>query len=352
MANIGNTKLQWETTARFTVGVQGSFFQNRLWLSANYFNANTYNLLSLGTLSYVSGLETNWINDGRVHNEGFDVSANLKVLETKDWKWSLAASVGHYKNEVKRLPAGKQSVTSDLYNATIINQVGSAAGLFYGYKTDGVLSTAEAASAAGLYRKTETGAKQYFKAGDMKFVEVVEDNCIDKNDMQVIGNPHPDVYGNFSTQLSWKNLTFSASFNYSLGADLYNYQRSIIESGSYFYNQTTSMLARWTHDGQVTDVPRASFLDEMGNSRFSDRWIEDGSYLKLKNVTLSYRIPVQSAYLQGVTIWAAGNNLVTITKYLGSDPEFAQSNAVMGMGIDRGLLSPGRSFSLGVKINL
>ena len=352
MANIGNTKLQWETTARFTVGVQGSFFQNRLWLSANYFNANTYNLLSLGTLSYVSGLETNWINDGRVHNEGFDVSANLKVLETKDWKWSLAASVGHYKNEVKRLPAGKQSVTSDLYNATIINQVGSAAGLFYGYKTDGVLSTSEAASAARLYRKTETGAKQYFKAGDMKFVEVVEDNCIDKNDMQVIGNPHPDVYGNFSTQLSWKNLTFSASFNYSLGADLYNYQRSIIESGSYFYNQTTSMLARWTHDGQVTDVPRASFLDEMGNSRFSDRWIEDGSYLKLKNVTLSYRIPVQSAYLQGVTIWAAGNNLVTITKYLGSDPEFAQSNAVMGMGIDRGLLSPGRSFSLGVKINL
>ena len=147
-------------------------------------------------------------------------------------------------------------------------------------------------------------------------------------------------------------ITFSASFNYSLGADLYNYQRSIIESGSYFYNQTTSMLARWTHDGQVTDVPRASFLDEMGNSRFSDRWIEDGSYLKLKNVTLSYRIPVQSAYLQGITLWAAGNNLFTITKYLGSDPEFAQSNAVMGMGIDRGLLSPGRSFSLGVKINL
>ncbi|MBQ6964238.1 MAG: SusC/RagA family TonB-linked outer membrane protein [Bacteroidaceae bacterium] len=352
MANIGNTKLQWETTARFTFGVQGSFFQNRLYLAANYFNANTYNLLSLGTLSYISGLETNWVNDGRMHNHGFDVNANVKVISNKDWTWSLAASLGHYKNEIKRLPGGRQSMTTDLYNATILSQVGSAAGVFYGYKTDGVLATAEEATAAALYQQTETGAKQYFEAGDIKFVDVNGDHCIDSKDMQVIGDPNPDIYGNFSTQLSWKNLSLSATFNYSVGGDLYNYQRSILESGSYFYNQTTTMLSRWTHDGQVTDIPRASFLDEMGNSRFSDRWIEDGSYLKLKNVTLSYRIPVRSTYLQGITVWAAGNNLFTITKYLGSDPEFAASNAVIGMGIDRGLLSSGRSFSMGVKINL
>lgn len=112
------------------------------------------------------------------------------------------------------------------------------------------------------------------------------------------------------------------------------------------------MLSRWTHEGQVTDIPRASFLDDMGNSRFSDRWIEDGSYLKLKNITISYRIPISNTYLHGITIWGAANNLVTFTKYLGSDPEFAQSNGVLGMGIDRGLLAAGRNFSLGVKINL
>ncbi len=352
MANIGNTKLQWETTARFTLGVQGAFLDNRLFLSANYFNANTYNLLSLGTLSYISGLETNWVNDGRMHNQGFDVSADVKLVNTKDWKWSVAASVGHYKNEIKRLPHGKDMMTTELYNATILSQVGKAAGLFYGYKTAGVFSTTEEATAAALYQQTETGAKQYFQAGDMKYVDVNGDHCINEKDMQVIGDPNPDFYGNFSTQLSWKNLSLSASFNYSVGGDLYNYQRSIIESGSYFYNQTTTMLSRWTHDGQQTDVPRASFLDSMGNSRFSDRWIENGSYLKLKNVTLSYRIPVRSTYLQGITIWAAGNNLFTFTKYLGSDPEFAQSNAVIGMGIDRGLLPTGRSFSLGLKINL
>ena len=352
MANIGNTRLQWETTARLTLGLQGSFFDNRLYLAANYFSGNTYNLLSLGTLSYLSGLETNWVNDGRLHNQGFDLSADVKLLSTKDWAWSVAASVGHYKNEIKRLPGSVQSMTTQLYGATVLSRAGQAAGVFYGYKTEGVLASAAAAGEAALYQLTETGARQYFQAGDMKFADLNGDHCIDQQDMQVIGDPNPDFYGNFSTQLSWKNLSLSATFNYSVGGDLYNYQRSILESGSYFYNQTTSMLARWTHDGQITDVPRSSFLDEMGNSRFSDRWIEDGSYLKLRNVTLSYRIPVRSTYLQGITLWAAGNNLFTLTKYLGSDPELAQSNSVIGMGIDRGFLSAGRSFSLGVKINL
>ena len=352
MGNIGNTHLQWETTARFTIGAQGSFFDNRLWLSFNYFNANTYNLLSMGELSYISGLETNWLNDGRVRNQGIDVSANVKLLSVKDWTWSVSASLGHYQNRVKRLPGGRESMVTELYGANVMNRVGSATGQFYGYKTDGVFSTVEEANDAGLYQLTETGTKQYFKAGDMKFVDVDGNHCIDQKDMQVIGDPNPDIYGNFSTQLTWKNLALSASFNYSVGGDIYNYQRSILESGAYFYNQTTNMLSRWTHDGQQTMVPRASYMDEMGNSRFSDRWIEDGSYLKLKNVTLSYRIPVRSTYLQGITIWAGANNLFTLTKYLGTDPEFSATNAVIGMGIDRGLMAPGRSFSMGMKINL
>ena len=352
MANIGNTKLQWETTARFTAGLQASLLKNRLSLSFNYFNSNTYNLLSLGTLSYISGLTTNWINDGRIMNQGFDLAADVKIVNTKDWKWSAGLSMGHYKNEIKRLPQGVDQLTTELYNATILNRVGSPAGLFYGYKTDGVLSTAEEAANAALYIESETGARTYFKAGDMKFVDVDGNHCIDERDMQVIGDPHPDFYGTLSTQLSWKNFTLSASCNYSVGGDIYNYQRSILESGSYFYNQTKAVLSRWTHDGQTTQVPRASFLDEMGNSRFSDRWIEDGSYLKLKNVTLSYRLPVSSTYLQGITLWVAADNLFTISKYLGSDPEFAHANAVAGMGIDRGLMAAGRSVSFGLKINL
>jgi len=126
----------------------------------------------------------------------------------------------------------------------------------------------------------------------------------------------------------------------------------LLESGSMFINQTTALNRRWTTEGQVTDVPRAVYGDPMGNSRFSDRWIENGSYLKLKNVTLSYKVPVQNEYIQGITLWAAANNLFTFTKYLGSDPEVTCGNGVLMQGIDAGYLSSDRSIHVGVKINL
>lgn len=117
-------------------------------------------------------------------------------------------------------------------------------------------------------------------------------------------------------------------------------------------NQTVAITNHWTAEGQQTSVPRAVFGDPNGNARFSDRWIEDGSYLKLKNVTLSYNIPIASTYLQGLTIWGAANNLFTITDYLGSDPEFSTSNNILMRGIDRGLAPQTANFSLGLKINL
>ena len=117
-------------------------------------------------------------------------------------------------------------------------------------------------------------------------------------------------------------------------------------------NQSSAMNARWTSEGQVTEMPKATYGDPMGNARFSDRWIEDGSYLRLRNVTLSYNIPINNTYIQGLTVWGQANNLLTLTKYLGTDPEFSMGNSVLEQGIDRGLLSQGRSFYLGVKINL
>jgi hypothetical protein len=142
------------------------------------------------------------------------------------------------------------------------------------------------------------------------------------------------------------------NFNYSYGNDIYNYQRSQLESGARFFNQTTALNRRWISEGQKTDIPKATFGDPMGNSRFSDRWIEDGSYIRLKDVTLSYKVPVSASWLQGLTVWASGTNLLTFSKYLGSDPEFSFSNNVLYQGIDNGLLGQSRSFHLGVKINL
>ena len=112
------------------------------------------------------------------------------------------------------------------------------------------------------------------------------------------------------------------------------------------------MNNRWRSEGQHTSIPRIGYDDPMGNARFSDRWIEDGSYLRLKTVNLTYKVPVEYSWLQGLTVWAEANNLLTLTRYLGSDPEFAAANGVLYQGIDTGNIALGRTFTLGLKINL
>ena len=352
IGNIGNTELKWESTSRLTAGIEGNFFNNRLNLRFNYFKSWTSNLLSLQQLAWTSGLDANWSNEGKLENNGFDVHAVVKVLNTKDFRWEVGASVGHYKNEVTALPDNDRSFETDLYGATIQTKVGQPVGLFYGYQTNGVYSNTAEANADAKYLIKENGDKVYFKSGDMNFVDLDGNHIIDENDRTVIGDPNPDLYGNIHTTLSYKNLTLSAVFNYSLGNDIFNYQRSLLEGGTYFLNQTTAMKNRWTTEGQQTDYPRAEYKDPMGNSRFSDRWIEDGSYLRLSNLTLSYYLPIQSTYLQGITIFGNVSNLFTITKYLGSDPDCGIAGSILTQGIDRGLLGKGRSFSMGVNINL
>ena len=353
IGQIGNSSLRWETTNRFNAGLEGNFFNNRLNLRANYFMSKTNNLVTLGTLAYVAGLSDYYTNDGALKNHGFDVAFNAKVVNEKNFKFELGASMGHYKNELTRLPQGQTSFETKMYNGTILSKVGESAGVFYGYKTEGVYATTEEAAAAGKYILDDSSNPVYFGAGDMKFVDKNNDGEINESDRFVIGDPNPDIYGNINMKFHFgQNWTLATNFNYSLGNDIYNYQRSVLEGGSNFINQSKAMNRHWTTEGQVTDVPQVIYQDPMGNSRFSDRWIEDGSYLKLKNVTLSYRVPVRNEYLQGITIWAAANNLFTLTEYLGTDPEVSCSNSVLNQGIDAGFLSSGRSFHLGVKINL
>lgn len=357
--NIGNTQIQWETTKRFNVGLDLSLLNNRVALGGNFFYSKTDNLLTLKSLPEISGLGTYWSNDGALKNIGFDVNMNIKVINTKDWKWELGGSVAHYKNEITELPDGDYYNNGELfgyitsiYGADILTAESKAAGVFYGYKTAGVYSTTQEANADGYYIVSSTGSKSYFSGGDVRFVDVNGDKEINEDDKTIIGDPNPEFYGNLYTSINWKKFTLSVLFNYCYGNDVYNYQRSQLEAGSRFFNQTEALIGRWIGEGQVTDIPKATFGDPMGNSRFSDRWIEDGSYLRLKTVTLSYTVPLNLTWLHGLSVWCTANNLFTFTKYLGSDPEFSAGNSVLYQGIDRGLLPQSRSVILGVKLNL
>ena len=358
LTNIGNDEIKWETNHKFNVGLQAYMLNNRLGVDFNYYVNKTKDLLTLQTFKNpIGGINNYWTNGGEIKNEGFELSVTAKPVVTRNWNVEVGASVGHYANKVTKLPDGDYT-TSVYGDNNILTSVGNPVGLFYGYKTAGVFATDAEAKAAGkdgyLYMEDNAGLRNDFKAGDVHFIDQNNDDKISELDKVVIGDPNPDIYGNIFATINYKNLTLTMGWNYSLGNDVYNYQRSILNSGSTFYNQQVAEVAHWRYEGQQTDLPRLAYGDPMGNNRFSDRWIEDGSYLRLKTLNLSYKVPVPGSWtwLQGLTVWAQANNLLTFTKYLGSDPEFSIGNGVLYQGIDCGNIAQGRSFQCGVKINL
>ncbi|MCR4921451.1 MAG: SusC/RagA family TonB-linked outer membrane protein [Bacteroidaceae bacterium] len=384
LKNIENSTIQWETTTKYNVALQGSFLNNRLQAGLDLFWHKTDNLLTIKQLSYISGMDKYWTNDGQMKNKGFEASVNAAIINKKNWKWEAGLSVGHYNNKVTKLPenntfeikdvdgGNRQTIngyTSDVFgDANVLTAVGHAMGSFYGWQTNGVFaSDGEASQATTVTRNgnnylkyptglTEAGKEYYnFQAGDVKFIDRNNDGVIDDADKTVIGNPNPDIYGNIFTSLTWKHLRLDVNFKYSLGNDIYNYQRSIIEGLNTTYNQSKATLRRWTHENHVTDMPKVCYTysdDWRNNERMSDRWIEDGSYLKLKNVRLTYKLPYSNTWLMGLKLWGEANNLFTVTRYLGTDPEMSHSNNVLYQGIDTGLIPSGRSFNVGVSINL
>lgn len=358
LTNIGNDEIKWETNHKLNVGLQAYMLNNRLGVDFNYYVNKTKDLLTLQTFKNpIGGINNYWTNGGEIKNEGFELSVTAKPVVTHKWNVEVGASVGHYANKVTKLPDGDYT-TSVYGDNNILTSVGNPVGLFYGYKTAGVFATDAEAKAAGkegyLYMEDNAGIRNNFKAGDVHFIDQNNDGEISELDKVVIGDPNPDIYGNIFATINYKNLTLTMGWNYSLGNDVYNYQRSILNSGSTFYNQQVAEVAHWRYEGQQTDLPRLAYGDPMGNNRFSDRWIEDGSYLRLKTLNLSYKVPVPGSWtwLQGLTVWAQANNLLTFTKYLGSDPEFSIGNGVLYQGIDCGNIAQGRSFQCGVKINL
>ena len=183
--------------------------------------------------------------------------------------------------------------------------------------------------------------------------DCLSNKVIDENDRQVIGNPTPDFVGGFTNRLVYKAFTIEAVCTFSQGNQVYNGVRASLESQSNANNQLQSVVNRWRTPGQITNMPKAAWGDPMGNSSFSDRWIEDGSFFRLKTLSVSYELPVKGKKaIKSLTIYATGNNLLTFTKYLGYDPEFYAAESVLAKGIDLGLEPQFKSVILGIKMGL
>ncbi len=351
LANIGNSEIQWETTGKASLGLDAILFNNRLSVTADFYSNTTKDLLFLKSLPEVLGSGYYWGNAGEMTNKGFEISAGLKVVNRTAFKWELGGSIGHYKNKIESLPDEGEFITT-FYGADILTSVGNPAGVFYGYKTLGVFTSQEDALSSNLKMIDKNGISIPFKAGDIHFADLDNNDIINEKDRQVIGDPNPDFFGSFNSKIDIGNFTLDVLFTYSYGNDVYNALRASLESGRLFSNQTTAMLNRWFYEGQETVQPKVTYMDPMGNSRFSDRWIEDGSYLRFKTLSLGYNIPMKKSVIEGLKIWVSGNNLFTFTNYLGRDPEVSVKNDVLYQGIDAGMLPLTRSYFIGIKMNL
>ena len=348
---IANPGLQWETSRKINTGLDVSFLNERIFISVDAYKSTTDHMLVYQPITPMGGFSTILTNGGKMENTGIDANLNIRVLNGANFKWDAGINIGTYKNKIIAVPTNQ--ILTEYAGATIITKVGGAANEFYGYKTNGVfVSNAEAAT-SGLLKKNADGSTTPFTGGDMRFVDMDGNKIIDENDRTVIGNPNPKLTGGFSNRFSYKGFELSALFTFSQGNDVYNYIRYRLEAGSGYENQLMTVNNRWRGDGQITNSPKAVYGDPMGNARFSDRWIEDGSYVRLRTLSLQYNFTMKTTgALKSAAIYATANNLFTLTNYLGYDPEFSATPSVFGQGIDTGLDPLFKSVTLGVKIGL
>lgn len=346
-ANVPNTKLEWEKDLQLSVGLNASLFYNRLNIGAKYYSTQATDVLMVSPNSSAYGTGAYYCNDGEIDSKGLELSLSLTPVRTRHFTWTLGGNLTTVKNEVKALGKVSETLSTLSDGAEILTRVGETPYSFYGYKALGVFSTTEEAVAAGLVNKNGVA----YAAGDVRYQDVNHDGIINNKDKQVIGKATPDYFGSFYNHLQYKGFALDFTFVYSVGNDAYNAVRRMTESANDFGNQSKAVIRRWNMEGQVTDMPRAQWGDVVGNNDFSNRWIEDASYLKLRDVTFSYTFnkPVWD-FFQGGTLYVTGQNLLTFTKYLGLDPEFSYSYNEAMQGVDYGKVVSPKSVKVGVNL--
>ena len=317
-SNIPNVSLKPEKNASLNLGLDLSVLNNRLNVSFDYYNNQISDMISAMPLSSVYGSVPYYANVGKLENTGIELSVQASLVRTRNFEWIVGGNITRSRDKIKSLGGEEQIVLSYDNGVQMVNRVGESPYQFYGYQADGVYSTQAEADAANLSNRTG----RRYNAGDVRFVDQNGDNRIDDKDRILLGSAAPSYFGGFYTQLKYKGFALSAEFSYSKDNIAYNAVRQQLEAVSTTNNQSIAAVNRWTVEGQKTDMPKATWKDPVGNSYFSSRWMEDASYLRMKNVTLSYTFSKTLwNFFRSGTIYVTGENLLTFTDYLGMDPE-------------------------------
>jgi len=345
-ANVPSTQLKAERDRTLNVGLETSLLQNRITLGVGYYNTQASDVIISGQRSVVLGTSDFYNNEAKLESKGLELTLSVAPIYSRDFRWYLGGSLTTLKNKVKSLGSLNEIVSTLDDGAQLVTRTGENPYAFYGLRSLGVFATTAEAQQANL-----SAHGQKFEAGDVHFNDKNGDGAIDDGDREIIGSATPDLFGSFFTRFEYKGFALDMTFAYSVGNDAYNAVRRITESSSDFSNQAQSVNRRWLMEGQHTDMPRVRWADPVGNNLFSDRWIEDASYLKLRDVTFSYtwNKPWLN-FLQGGTAFITGQNLLCFTKYLGMDPEFAYSYSPLMQGVDYAKVAAPRAVKIGVNL--
>ncbi|MGA0557950.1 SusC/RagA family TonB-linked outer membrane protein [Larkinella sp. VNQ87] len=353
---IGNTGLQWETTKQFNIGVDAGLFNNRLTATLDAYLKRTTNLLTNVPLPLNAGAQNPQIiqNIGDVQNKGLEFSINSTNIQREGagLNWTTNFNISLNRNEVLDIGTLRneqgQEVDREIIGAYTITRKGQPLGAFYGYVTQGIFQSASEIADA----PTQPNNPQ---PGDIRFADLNNDGVIDANDRTVIGNPNPDFFAGLTNTFTYKGFELSFLFQGSFGNDIYNQNRQSIEGMADPFNQTTRVLNRWRPDNTNTNMPRAVRYDPNQNNRFSTRFVESGTYTRLKNLTLAYNLPakpLQRAKISNARVYLTGQNLLTFTNYTGYDPEVsADPFSSVGFGRDYGVYPQARTFTAGITLN-
>lgn len=348
---LANHELSYETVSQINSGIDIALWGNRVRVTAELFKSTTNDMLVFVPVQSYMGYSYRPENAGTMQNTGIEFNTSLRIIDGKSFKWDVQTNFTKVINEITAISGDK--IITPIEGGELVNQVGSAANSFYGYVFNGVYSSTAEANSANLMNDKFVK----YTAGDAKFSDLsgpngTPDGIINQYDKTAIGSSMPEFYGGFQNTFTYKNWTLNTSINFVSGNEVFNFVRYNNEKMTGLENQSTSVLSRWQFEGQQTNVPRALLNDPVGNSSFSTRWIEDGSYLRVQNISLGYRIPNKFLSFRNAEFYVSANNILTVSKYLGYDPEFAYSYSHAEQGIDYGQTPQARQFIFGIKLGL
>ncbi|HBN46448.1 MAG TPA: TonB-dependent receptor [Prevotella sp.] len=333
--NIYNKDLRWETTTSYNVGLDIGLFGNRLAITADAYYKKTSDLLLDVPIGFNQGVSTQLRNVGNVVNKGVELTVDGQLLRTSQLLWTATANIAHNSNRITSMGTASDIIMG-ASNETILRK-GEALGTFYGLLFDGIVQTGDDLS------KLPTVSGKTLEPGDVKYVDQDNNNRIDGKDRVALGSIQPDFTYGFSSQLRWRNFDASVSFAGSHGNKLFNALGRRLEQTGDSYNLLRTVLDSWTPANPSNRYPLAS--KERTISYIDSRYVEDASYLKLRNITIGYTLPQVRRIKAKVRLFATASNLFTITPYSGYDPEVAS-------GTDTGAYPAARTFVFGANISL